>query len=90
MIQKGLSAVLVENILLDLKQKKNIEAFEEMAQEEEETNSKSGRDEDIEDVNRYRKIKKVLDEESLIFYELTGTINESQLSSAKIANKHNM
>lgn len=60
-----------------------------MIQEEEENNTKSGRDEDIEDVNRYRKIKKALDEESLILYELTGTINESQLSSAKIANKHN-
>lgn len=90
MIQKGLSAVLVENILLDLKQKKNIEAFEEMAEEEEDMNAKSGRDEDIEDVNRYRKINKALDEESLIFYELTGTITESQLSNAKIANKNNM
>jgi hypothetical protein len=61
-----------------------------MLSEEVELNEKSPRDEDIEDVNRYRKIKKVLDEEALVFYEITGAIDDSLLSSAKIANKHQM
>lgn len=63
-MNKGLSIQATDKILKDYHSKKIIDAFLEVREDEEDLSQKNPRDEDIEDINRYRKIKKNLDKES--------------------------
>lgn len=56
-----------------------------MRKEEEEFKKKPTRDQDIEDFNTYMSLKKDLDSESFVFYDLLGRIDDEILLKHKIS-----
>ncbi|KAL4504024.1 hypothetical protein ABPG72_022654 [Tetrahymena utriculariae] len=83
LLLKGLTQQASYYILSEPKLRKVLESFKEMKEEEEDFNCKSVRDEDIEDINRYRQIKQKLDEDSFAFYDLIGNVDPSLIEKTK-------
>lgn len=74
--------------MCDSRLRRVLDSFTSMKEEEDDFNCKSVRDEDIEDINRYRQIKQKLDQDSFAFYDLIGNLDPGLIEKTKNLIKH--